>query len=49
MEEVIRGANPSGLPIPPPALGEDPLLSVEDLLGEEHVDPASSLLDTPSR
>ena len=44
-EEVIRGAIHSDPPIPPPAIVEDPLFSIEDLLEEDRADPAASLLD----
>ena len=48
-EEVNQGAIPSDSPIPPPATVEDPLLSIEYLLGEEHTDPTSALSDAPLR
>ena len=48
-DEVIQGEKDSGLPIPPSAMVKDPLLSIEDLLREEHADPASSLPDAPPR
>ena len=47
-DEVIQGANHSGLPIPPSAMVKDPLLSIEDLLREEHADLALSLPHAPS-
>ena len=48
-DEVIQGANHSGSPIPPSAMVKDPLLSVEDLLREEHANLALYLPDAPSR